>query len=137
MPTAASKSCGEAVMVLSAGETARAATSVAKESVTSTRTLAATILRRGEGGGRHGSAAACRESVRGYCGRSGKLWGLEGGGGGERVEHLSEMSAGSTPARLCARRKVSRAMPSAAKLSAVVSSVAANTSVHAAPSCGG
>ena len=41
-PTAASKSCGEAVMALSAGETARAATSVAKESVTSTRTLAAT-----------------------------------------------------------------------------------------------
>ena len=50
-PTAASKSWGEAVMALSAGETARAATSVAKESVTSTRTLAATTLRRGRGWG--------------------------------------------------------------------------------------
>ena len=48
-PTAASKSRGEAVMALSAGEAARAATSVAKESVTSTRTLAATTLRRGRG----------------------------------------------------------------------------------------
>ena len=62
---------------------------------------------------------------------------MESGGEGERGEHLSEMSAGSTPARLCARREVSCATPSAAKLSGVVSSVAANTSVHAAPTCGG
>ena len=53
-PTADSKSWGEAVMALSAGETARAATSVAKESVTSTRTLAATTLRRGRGWGEWG-----------------------------------------------------------------------------------
>ena len=50
-------------MASSAGETARAAASVAKESVTSTRTLAATTLRR-RGGGRGLGTARLLYAVR-------------------------------------------------------------------------